>query len=153
MKLSPVTLIRHRLLIRVKRQVHIQLILSPGGGGGGVTSICWWTGMCHFLGYLFWADFGFMGVIFSFLRIFWCHFKPSPDLWVYFWKKLPKKIIFPAFLMLDTVVSALWGSCFPNLWVSFFGSAARFIGAIFKAKMAHPRIKKVWVTPPPEILS
>ena len=41
----------------------------------------------------------------------------------------------------------------PDLWVSFlggagfmgiyFGSAAGFIGTIFKAKMAHPRIKKV----------
>ena len=58
-------------------------------------------------------------------------------------KKNCLKIIFPAFLMLDTVVSALRGSCFPDLWVSFFGSAAGFIGAIFKAKMAHPRIKKV----------
>ena len=31
----------------------------------------------------------------------------------------------------------------------FFGSAAGFIGAIFKAKMAHLHIKRVSVTPPP----
>ena len=58
-------------------------------------------------------------------------------------KKNCLKIIFPAFVMLDTVVSALRGSCFPDLWIPSFGSAAGFIGAIFKAKMAQPRIKKV----------
>ena len=84
-----------------------------------------------------------MGVIFSFLRNFWVPFKDLSR-FVYTFEKNCLKIIFPAFLMLDKVVSALRGFCFPDLWVSFFGSAAAFsIGAIFKAKMAHPRIKKV----------
>ena len=80
----------------------------------------------------FLASSGFLGAILSPLRIYG-----------YTFEKNCLKIIFPALLMLDTVVSALGGSCFPDLWVSFFGSAAGFIGAIFIAKMAHPRIKKV----------
>ena len=80
----------------------------------------------------FLASFGFLGAILSPLQIYG-----------YTFEKNCLKITFPAFLMLDTVVSALRGSCFPDLWVSFIGSAAGFIGAIFKAKMAHPRIKNV----------
>ena len=67
----------------------------------------------------------------------------------YTFEKNCLKIIFLALLMLDTVVNALRGSCFPDLWVSFFGSAAGFIGAIFKAKMAHPHIKRFELPPPP----
>ena len=80
----------------------------------------------------FLASSGFLGAILSPLRIYG-----------YTFEKNCLKIIFPAFLMLDTVVSALRGSCFPDLWVSFFGSVAGFICAIFKARMAHPHIKEV----------
>ena len=69
-----------------------------------------------FLGYLFepilhlWVSFlassGFLGAILSPLRIYG-----------YTFEKNCLKIIFPALLMLDTVVSALRGSCFPDLWV------------------------------------
>ena len=51
--------------------------------------------------------------------------------------------------MLDTVVSALRGSCFPDLWLSLCGSAAGFIGAILKAKIAHPRMKRSEFPRPP----
>ena len=86
----------------------------------------------------FLASSGFLGAILSILRIYG-----------YTFEKNCIKIIFPVLLMLDTVVSALRGSCFPDLWASVFGSAAGFIGAIFKAKMAYPHIKKVSVTLPP----
>ena len=66
------------------------------------------------------ASSGFLGAILSPLRIYG-----------YTFEKNCLKIIFPAFLMLDTVVSALRGPRFPDLWVSFFGSAAGFIGAKF----------------------
>ena len=45
-------------------------------------------GTCHFLEYLFWADFRFMGVIFNILWIVRCHFVLYPDLWANFWKLL-----------------------------------------------------------------
>ena len=80
----------------------------------------------------FLASSGFLGAILSPLRIYG-----------YTSEKNCLIMIFPVFLMLNTVVSALRGSCFPDLRVSFCGSAAGFIGAIFKAKMARPHIKKV----------
>lgn len=71
---------------------HINLyskrLLHVFPGRKWVTFIFWWTGKYHFLVYLFWADFGFMGVIFKLLWVFRCHFVPSPDLWASFWKIL-----------------------------------------------------------------
>ena len=80
----------------------------------------------------FLASSGFLGAILSPLRIYG-----------YTFEKNCLKIIFPALLMLDTVVSAFTRLLFSGFMGIFFGSVAGFIGAIFKAKMAYRRIKKV----------
>ena len=110
---------------------HISYYSEGGGGGGDFHRLV--NGDVPFLGYLFepifdlWVSFlassEFLGAILSHLRIYG-----------YTFEKNCLKIIFPALLMLG----ALRGSCFQDLWVSFSGSAAGFLGAIFKAKMAHP---------------
>ena len=83
-----------------------------------------------------------MGVIFSFLRIFGCHFKLSPDVWVYFSKKVLQNN-FSCLSHARHSCQCLTRLLFSGFICILFGSAAGFIGAIFKAKMVHPRIKKV----------
>ena len=54
--------------------VYICKALNSSGGGGGLTCICRDTGMCHYVGYFFWAAPGFLGTFLGYSRIFGYHF-------------------------------------------------------------------------------